>query len=70
VGKSELATALDALGWPGAELARRLGVHVNTVSAWVTGRVRVPAYTTEYLRVVMLAHETLAGPVVGRVKRK
>lgn len=55
----ELETALAALGWHGADLGRRLGVHANTVSAWKSGERDVPAYATEYLRVVGLAKEIL-----------
>lgn len=47
------------MDWSQAELGRRLGVHVNTVSAWATGKVAVPAYVVEYLRVMLLAKEML-----------
>lgn len=47
------------LNWSQADLARRLGVHVNTVSAWATGKGDVPGYASEYLRVALLAKEIL-----------
>jgi transcriptional regulator with XRE-family HTH domain len=56
-----LTAALQILGWSGNELGRRLGVHRNTVSAWATGRVAVPGYVAEYLRVMLLAKEALSG---------
>jgi plasmid maintenance system antidote protein VapI len=57
--KAELADALHALRWKQADLARKLGVHQNTVSTWITGSVAVPAYVAEYMRVLMLAKEML-----------
>lgn len=50
--------ALAQLGWTKARLARRLGVHVNTVTKWSDG---CPGYVQEYLRVCLLAKEVLAG---------
>ncbi len=38
--------ALKELGWSQAELARRMGIHVNTVGAW--GR-RAPRYVAAFL---------------------
>lgn len=49
----ELRLALGALHWSQAELSRRLGVHVNTVTNWATDGV--PGYVAEYLRVMALA---------------
>lgn len=47
--RDDLAPSLLALGWSQAELARRLGVHINTVSAWATGKVKLPMYAQAYL---------------------
>lgn len=59
MSQSQLVDAMKTLGWPQAELARRLHVHVNTVSAWSTGKAKVPAYAAEYLRVLLVAKEIL-----------
>lgn len=48
---------LKALGWTGAELAKRLGVRQATVSAWRTGKRDVPPYVPEYLRLAVWIHE-------------
>jgi DNA-binding transcriptional regulator YiaG len=58
--RDEFSEALVALGLKQAEFGRRLGVHANTVSAWATGAVGVPAYVGEYLRVLGLAREILS----------
>ena len=54
-----LKEALASLGWSQATLARRLGKGQDAVSAWATGKVAVPAYTQEYLRVCLLAQNIL-----------
>ena len=59
VTASELKRTLSILGWRGSHLSRRLGVHANSVSAWMTGKTPVPTYVEEYLRVVRLLHEAL-----------
>ena len=56
---TELKCVLTELGWSQAELSRKLGVHVNTVSIWANGRDAVPTYAAEYLRVARLAKEAL-----------
>ena len=55
--KEGLHEALRCLGWSQADLSRRMGVHVNTVTLWATGRGVVPGYVREYLRVMVLAKE-------------
>lgn len=35
-------------------MAEKLGVGQDTVSRWITGKVDVPTYATEYLRLVKL----------------
>lgn len=57
--KDGLHGALKRLDWSQADLSRRLGVHVNTVSGWATGKLAVPDYVEEYLRVCVLAKEVL-----------
>lgn len=47
--QDDLAAALTALRWSKGELADRLGVHRNTVSAWATGKVPLPMYAKAYL---------------------
>jgi transcriptional regulator with XRE-family HTH domain len=39
---------LTALGWSGAEVSRRLGTHVNTVTWWMT-KGEPPKYAMAYL---------------------
>lgn len=57
----ELELALNALGWRGSDLARRLSIHSNSVSSWRTGRRPVPGYVREYLRVMLLLREACYG---------
>ena len=42
---------LRILGWSQNELARRLGLHVNTVSRWglSTARSEIPRYAVAYV---------------------
>jgi DNA-binding transcriptional regulator YiaG len=44
-----LRASLRVLGWSGAELARRIDVHGNTVSAWRTGRRALPGAVRAYV---------------------
>lgn len=48
-----LVTYLHELGWSQVELARRTELDPNTVSRWLTGKVPVPAWSLEYLRVLV-----------------
>lgn len=43
---------LKVLGWSKAELARRLGVHANTVLGW---KGEAPDYALAYLRLAVKA---------------
>ena len=43
---------LELLGWSQAELARRLGIHQNTITKW---RNEPPKYAAEYLKVCVMA---------------
>jgi len=58
----ELQAALSGLGWSSGELARRLGVHPNSVSGWKGVKRDIPPYVPEYLRVVSLAKAILDQP--------
>lgn len=60
----EVKSALLELGWSGAELGRRVGVHPNTVSQWATGKARVPGAVAAYLRLAVEVHRLvgLVGP--------
>lgn len=57
---AEMKAVLVELGWSQAYLARRLGKHVNTVTAWVNDD-EVPKYAAEYLRAVRLAKQIVKG---------
>lgn len=59
VKKFDLDAALSALGWSQAELARRVEVHVNTVSGWSTGRTQMPGPAKAYMTLAMKAKEML-----------
>lgn len=50
----QLRSELKDLGWSQRVLSEKLGVGQDTVSRWITGKVDVPAYATEYLRLVKL----------------
>lgn len=43
----EMKQALAALGWKQADLARKMGVHRNTVSGWAADGA--PLWVSEYL---------------------
>ncbi len=59
--KIELREALFGLGWSQVDLARRLGVHQNAVYLWASGKVEVPGYVEEYLRMARGVKEALGG---------
>ena len=50
---NELGARLDHLGWSQAELGRRLDRTPKAVSDWVTGKVPVPKYVSEYLWIAL-----------------
>lgn len=58
--RDDLAAPLMALGWSQADLAKRLRVHENTVSAWATGKARVPGAVQAYLRLAVAVSRLLA----------
>jgi hypothetical protein len=58
-GVFDLDAALDALGWSGAELARRVDVGADRVSAWRCGKARMPGAVVAYLRLAMSVRELL-----------
>ncbi len=65
---SEIEGFLTELGWTQAELARRVGVHPNTVSAWAQGRRRVPGAVVVYLSLAMDVKRLATGLIrLGRV---
>lgn len=45
----DLPAVMASLDWSNAELARRVEVHPNTVSKWITGETRVPGGVRAYL---------------------
>jgi len=49
----EFEAGLKTLGWSKAELARRLGLHPNSVSKWS----EPPLYAMAYLRVMVKLKE-------------
>lgn len=61
IKRADLAAVLLALGWNQADLARRLGVHRNTVSAWATGKVEIPGPVLAYLDLAVKASRLLKG---------
>ena len=46
----DLTTTLRSLGLTQAQFASELGVHVQTVNRWATGKIAVPRYVIAYLR--------------------
>lgn len=45
-----LKNCLDnVLFWSQNDLAKRLGVSANTVSAWMTGKRKIPKYAVAYV---------------------
>ena len=50
--------ALTELGWSKAELARRMGIHVNTVGAW--GK-KAPSYIAAFLTLCVQVHRIQSG---------
>ncbi len=56
-----LTTGLQALGWYGKDLARRLGTSAGAVSSWRTGRRPVPGYALAYLALAVKLTSALEG---------
>ncbi len=50
----ELRDALKSVGWTQTMLAVKLGVGRDTVNTWATGKIKVPTYAIEYMRMVRL----------------
>lgn len=48
-----IEAALSILGWSGNRLAEQCGVTPKTVSAWRTGKVKVPGSVVSYLSLAM-----------------
>lgn len=46
---TQLLSALKALHWTQAELARRTGISTQSVNAWATGSTPVPPWLPAYL---------------------
>lgn len=57
---NELEQALKQIGWQKADLAERLGLNPNTVSAWV--KDAAPAYAVEYVKTLLALWEILEPP--------
>jgi transcriptional regulator with XRE-family HTH domain len=57
----DIDRALDLLGWSGAELARRLDVGEDRVSAWRRGRSKrgVPGPVAAYLELALRVRDLL-----------
>ena len=55
----DIDDALDALGWSGAELARRIDVGADRVSAWRCGKAKLPGAVVAYLRLAVSVQESL-----------
>jgi transcriptional regulator with XRE-family HTH domain len=49
IGERRLKSLLSECSLTGAELARRVDVHPNTVSAWMTGSRSIPGAVIAYL---------------------
>jgi hypothetical protein len=45
----ELRGALEALGWRQADFCRKAGLHKDTPSRWLSGKVDIPAWVPAYL---------------------
>lgn len=67
----DLKEALEAIGWPQAELARRLDKREATVSDWVNGKVPVPAYVNPVIELALSLRNLRDGAehVLGSTKR-
>ena len=62
MSKSTIAATLDAIGWPDAEMARRLNCSRATVTRWRGGRTRPPSDVAQWLEAVARAVEDLMPP--------
>lgn len=45
----ELRGALEALGWRQADFCRKAGLHKDTPSRWLSGKVEIPRWVSAYL---------------------
>jgi hypothetical protein len=57
--KLDLNATLSTLGWTGAELARRVDVGADRVSAWRRGKAKLPGSVVAYLDLALKARELL-----------
>lgn len=56
---------LKRVGWSQKDLASRLGVSVDVATRWATGKIPVPGYVVEYMRVLELARQIVGKPAKG-----
>jgi DNA-binding transcriptional regulator YiaG len=49
---AELSDILREIGWPAAELQRRLGVREETIRQWLNGRRTIPPNLEQWLYAV------------------
>jgi transcriptional regulator with XRE-family HTH domain len=58
--KHDISRDLVILGWSQADLAERIDVHRNTVSAWATGKAETPGPVKAYLALAIKVGALLA----------
>ena len=59
----EFLRGLDTLGWSQVQFADRAGVTKGTVNRWVHGRLAVPAWAANHLRLLLDARKFCANHV-------
>jgi len=59
MASDQFKDALRLVGWTQRQFAGRMGVDEATVSRWASGRLPVPQYVAEYMRVVVAVSEVM-----------
>ncbi len=60
ISNEDLRLLLKGIGWSQRKFSGAIGVGTDTVNKWATGKLPVPLYASEYLRLVKIIKNAAA----------